>query len=289
MHETQEWHDLYQKRTSDELQVFFDRYLKDLDNGWETNTPKVRVSLLGYNQPNIRNRIFQAWPPAETRYQTLYLGIEQQLLEESPKAKGVVSYRSDADALQVDDDPEELHFRLKMTEKTFLIGAVKAVLYISCDDLDDMDIFLQVRKADADGNILRSYNIPEDDMAKMGFPKDKVPLTNPVVYLGPHGQIRASHRAIDKNITKSHYVSHSHLTEEPIPRGQVVKVETSIWPGGIVFERGEHLVLKISGHPMYLAEFPTLRGAFKARNKGLHKVRCGGSEGSYFVVPFVKP
>ena len=233
--------------------------------------------------------ILQAWPPQQTRYQTLHLGTEQQLLEEAPKAEAIVSYHSDADAMQLDDDPEELQFRLKTTEKTFLVGAVKAVLYISCDDLDDMDIFLQVRKADANGKVLRSYNIPENDMVKMGFPKEKVPLTNPTVYLGPHGQIRASHRAIDTNLSKPHYVSHSHLIEEPIPRGHVVKVETSIWPGGMIFETGEYLVLKISGHPMYLAEFPTLRGAFKARNKGLHKVRCGGSEGSYFVVPFVKP
>jgi hypothetical protein len=48
-----------------------------------------------------------------------------------------------------------------------------------------------------------------------------------------------------------------------------VKIETSIWPAGIIFEEGEYLVFKISGHPMYLAEFPTLRGSFKARNKGL--------------------
>ena len=288
MHETQEWHDLYQKRTSDELQLFFDHYLKGVANSWET-TPQVRVSLLGYNQPNIKNQIFQSWPPPETRYQTLYVGPEQQLLQDPIESEGFVSYQADADAQQMDDDSEELHFRLRIPKRTFLIGAVKAVLFVSCDDLDDMDIFFQVRKADIDGNILLSYNVPEDEMAKMGLPKEKVPLTNPVVYLGPHGQIRASHRAIDIEISKPHYISHSHLEEEPIPKGQVVKVETSIWPGGMIFEKDEYLVIKISGHPMYLAEFPTLRGAFKARNKGLHKVHFGSRQGSHFVVPFVQP
>lgn len=288
IHESQEWHDLYQKRTSDELQVFFDRYLKGIDNGWES-TPQVRVSLLGYNQPNIKNQVYKAWPPPETTYATLYAGPDEQLLDEAGTSQGVVSYQADADAQQVDNDSDELHFKMKISQRTFLIGSVRAVLYISCDDLDDMDIFLQVRKADKDGNILRSYNVPDDEMAAMGIPREKVPLTNPVIYLGPHGQIRASHHAIDTSISKPHYISHSHLTEESIPRGKIVKVETSIWPGGIIFEKDEYLVIKISGHPMYLAEFPTLRGAFKANNKGLHKIYIGGEEPTHFVVPFVQP
>ncbi|KAK5047451.1 hypothetical protein LTR84_006547 [Exophiala bonariae] len=288
VHESQEWHDLYQKRTTDELQIFFDRYLKGIENGWET-TPQVRVSLLGYNQPNIRNQVYKAWPPAETKYTTLFAGTGDQLLVHAATDQSFVSYQSDVDAQQVDNDTEELHFRLKIPERTFLIGAVKAVLYLSCDDVDDMDIFLQVRKANKDGLILRSYNVPDDDMAAMGIPREKVPLVNPVVYLGPHGQIRASHRAIDMNISKPHYISHAHLVEERIRRGSVVRVETSIWPGGIIFENGEYLVIKVSGHPMYLAEFPTLRGAFKANNKGLHKVWIGGESASHFVVPFVEP
>ncbi len=49
IHDTQEWYDLYQPRVNDELQRFFDRYTKGIENGWET-TPRVRVSLLGFNE-----------------------------------------------------------------------------------------------------------------------------------------------------------------------------------------------------------------------------------------------
>ena len=49
IHDTQEWYDLYQPATNDELQRFFDRYTKGIDNGWE-KTPNVRVSLLGFNE-----------------------------------------------------------------------------------------------------------------------------------------------------------------------------------------------------------------------------------------------
>lgn len=49
IHATQEWHDLYQPSTNDELQLFFDRYTKAIDNGLEEKLPRVRVSLIGYN------------------------------------------------------------------------------------------------------------------------------------------------------------------------------------------------------------------------------------------------
>lgn len=49
MHATQEWHDLYQQETNDELQQFLDRYTKGKDNSWEL-TPRVRVSILRYNK-----------------------------------------------------------------------------------------------------------------------------------------------------------------------------------------------------------------------------------------------
>lgn len=189
----------------------------------------------------------------------------------------------------MDNDKEELQFWLRLPEKRLLIGSVKAVLYLSCEDLDDLDIFLQIRKADADGNVLQSHNVPIEDMEREGVPKDQVPLTNPFVYLGPHGQIRASHRGIDQNLSKPHYILHEHMKEEKIPPGQIVKIETSIWPGGIILEKDEYLVFKVSGHPMYLAEFPTLRGQFKAQNRGLHHVHLGVSEGSHLVVPFVDP
>lgn len=48
VHPCQEWYDLYQQDTDDELQKFFDRYMKGIENDWES-TPKVRVSILRCN------------------------------------------------------------------------------------------------------------------------------------------------------------------------------------------------------------------------------------------------
>ena len=206
----------------------------------------------------------------------------------SPSTESFAEYQADTIAQQIDNDPDELLFKMTFHKRTALLGSVRAVLFMSCNDHDDMDIFLQVRKADAAGNLLRSYNVPAKEMEAQGVTQDKVPLINATVYLGPHGQIRASHRAIDRELSTPHYIQHSHTTEEKITPGTKIKIETSIWPGGMNFEDGESLVCKISGHPMYLAEFPTLRGQFTTQNVGKHRVLIGGAEGSYFEVPFLQ-
>jgi predicted acyl esterase len=64
IHPTQEWYDLYLKEANDDLQKFFDRYLKDIDNGWDETTP-VRVSLLTYGDRN--------GPVSSACYATTYL------------------------------------------------------------------------------------------------------------------------------------------------------------------------------------------------------------------------
>ena len=48
VHGTQEWYDLYSEACIEDLQLNFDRYPKDQDNGCE-KTPRVRLSVLRYN------------------------------------------------------------------------------------------------------------------------------------------------------------------------------------------------------------------------------------------------
>ena len=57
---------------------------------------------------------------------------------------------------------------------------------------------------------------------------------------------------------------------------------------GIVFDAGEQLVLKIAGHPLILAEFEPLRGAFQTWNKGEHLLHMGGKYDSHIEVPFIE-
>jgi uncharacterized protein len=217
----------------------------------------------------------------------LFLGENAQLSTEEPTEESVRSYQSDIVAMQEDADPEELHFKYTFTKRTYLLGSAKAVLYVSCQDQDDMDVFVQLRKVDKAGNVLISYNVPLPDLARMGMAQDQIPKVNPMIYLGPAGHLRASHRALDKTLSKPHWPIHAHDREEPVPAGTVVKLEIGIWPGGMIFSEGESLLLKVSGHWMTLAEYPWLRGTHTPKNKGKHNVHLGGKKASHVVLPFV--
>jgi predicted acyl esterase len=197
------------------------------------------------------------------------------------------SYQADAPALQVDEDPEELFFSYTFKTKSHMVGYSKAVLYMSCPDYDDLDVFVQLRKTSADGTLLQNLNIPLKDLG-LSSPSE-VTTVNTNKYLGPSGILRASRRAIDVKLSKKQWLVHSHTAEEEqkVLPGKVVRLEIGIWPTGIVFEVGERLVFKIAGHPLVLAEFEPLRGKFVAQNKGRHHVHFGGEFDSHVMIPLV--
>lgn len=231
--------------------------------------------------------MFPSWPIPSTKYQALHLNADNQLSINPPTEVHTQTYQADVPALQVDSDSEELVFTYTFARQAFVVGHSKAVLYMSCSSHDDLDVFVQLRKASADGTILQNVNIPLEHMG-VSSAEDIVPV-NSNIYLGPTGILRASHRAIDQELSKSHAITYSH-TEEAIQKvkpEEIVKLEIAIWPTAMVFEAGEKIILKVAGHHMTLAEFEPLRGAFSAENKGHHVVHFGGRYPSHIEIPIV--
>ncbi|KAL2838515.1 alpha/beta-hydrolase [Aspergillus pseudodeflectus] len=279
VHPTQEWHDLYQKSTNDDLQKFFDFYTKGIRNGWE-DTPRVRVSILRYNKEPLVNRIFPDWPIPSTTYRTLYLQTDHSLAEVPPRSSGSLSYIADVPFEQIDADKEELAFVYTFKEPCALVGSARAVLYISGDEGRDMDVFVQIRKADSTGKILQNINIPSIDRKVCNMP-EPVELINPLVYLGPTGCLRASHRALDQSLSSQWWPEHDFSSKQPVAPGEVVELDIGLWQTGIYFEAEEKLILKVAGHNMTLAEFPGLRGGMPNDNQGKHTLHM--SESRCFV------
>lgn len=199
--------------------------------------------------------------------------------------EGQTSYQSDIPAFQVDDDPDFAEFAYTFTTKTTLMGYSKAVLHMSCTDSDDMDVFVIIRKADKNGQVLRNVNVPLHELGLSS--EENVEGINSLKYIGPSGILRASHRKIDPKLSKPHWPAHDHTQEEKIPAGQIVKLEIGIWPAAIQFDAGEKLLFRVAGHQMTLAEFPPLRGQFRTGNKGRHVLHFGEGYESHIVVPFV--
>ncbi|KAL4811369.1 Alpha/Beta hydrolase protein [Aspergillus unguis] len=284
VHATQEWHDLYQTSTNDELQKFFDRYTKGIDNGWE-QTPKARVSLLRYNNDPLVNLPFPDWPIPSTTPFTLYLN-ENSLAEDIPQTPKTASYISDVPFQQMGADPEELSFTYTFKQPCALVGSARAVLYVSCEQGQDMDVFIQLRKADSTGKVLQHINVPANARKACAMP-EPVELLNPLVYLGPTGCLRASHRALDPDLSSEWWPEHDYSTKQPITPGDVIELDIGLWQTGMYFEPGEKLILKVAGHNMTLAEFPDLRGAMPNYNQGKHILHFGGQFASRLVIPTV--
>lgn len=165
---------------------------------------------------------------------------------------------------------------------------------MSCQDLDDMDVYVIIRKLDRAGNALLNYNIPFEHQ-KPGTTPDMIPDENIYKYVGPSGRLRASKRAAtteEPDMLESRKENQEptelffpHDKSEKIPSGEVVELRIPIWAGGIVFDEGESLRLEIKGHDPILPEYPALRKGPKNLNRGRHVVYTGGKYPSSLIVP----
>ncbi|KAF2416195.1 alpha/beta-hydrolase [Tothia fuscella] len=286
VHSTQEWFDLYTKQSNDDLQLFFDRYLKNVDNDWE-KTPKVRVSVLTYGSRSGTQPIvdipFTNYPPENTKYQKLFLTASKKLGTSPEDSEFTVDYESDS--LQA----EPADFVHIFDKPTKLIDYPRAKLWMSCPDTDELDIYLSLRKVDQNGKVLEHINIPWKALPEGVNSQEAVPNANTIKHLGPSGVLRASHRAKDPSRSSEAIPWHAHDKEEKVPQGTVVPVDIGIWPMGIAFEKGEGLILRVQGHLDQCVEFINhINQKPKNLNKGKHIIHVGGKYESALVVPIVE-
>ncbi|CAI7599822.1 unnamed protein product [Penicillium pancosmium] len=284
-HPTQEWFDLYTPRYIDDLQRFFDRYLKNIENGWE-ETPKARVSILTYGnrfEPGPMWDVpFADYPIPSTEYCELYLQ-DSGKLGTSPQAyEGFVAHQSDSYQAK----PSE--FVLTFDKSTTLTGHSKAELWMSCKDKDDMDVYVSIRKLGKSGEVLEHVNVPWESLPEGVNTQHDVPMAQTVKYTGPTGILRASHRAQVPERSTPMIPFHPHDKEEKVPLGEVVKLEISLWPMGIHFEVGESLLFRVQGFIDTSSDFPShIDKKLDNLNEGRHTIHFGGKYDSKVIVPVI--
>ncbi|EXM21248.1 Xaa-Pro dipeptidyl-peptidase, C-terminal [Fusarium oxysporum f. sp. vasinfectum] len=293
VHPFQEWHDMYRPSVSDELQQFFDFYCKPCTGNkasWESSTPRVRLSLLGFeadgsSATTVVERPERSYPLTRQRLRTLYLdGTTGTLVDPKPNQEYINSYegRSLSDGLT---------FTAKFDVTTELAGYPKAVLHMSCPDHDDFDVVVQIRKIDNKGRQLSHLNYP------CPVAIDQVPDVNTAKTLGPQGFLRASHHVslnaeggpiVSDDSSRETDVLYSHRVRQPITLGTTVRLEIPIWPIGMVFAAGEGIALNVSGHDMCLPETDLCRLTEpEDENIGRHYVHTGGKYDSHLIIPVI--
>jgi uncharacterized protein len=87
VHPYQEWYDLYRSDVVDDLQAFFDRFCKNIDNGWDKSTPPVRLSLLSFDgstASTVIERPENEYPLAREKLVTYFLDCKTRSLNSKP-------------------------------------------------------------------------------------------------------------------------------------------------------------------------------------------------------------
>lgn len=115
-------------------------------------------------------------------------------------------------------------------------------------------------------------------------------------YIGPNGRLRASHRLVEeeklpdlsssayRELMGPAYVYHPHTTRQPLKAGEIVELEISLWPGGIVFDAGEAMRLEVKGRHPIMPEFEGLDKKIINYNVGRHELHTGGGYDSQLLV-----
>ncbi|KAI5238246.1 alpha/beta-hydrolase [Aureobasidium subglaciale] len=276
------------KESIDELAESFDLFLKGKDNGWE-KTSKVRVASLPFGDHEVVYPIeVQDFSVPNTDYKKLYLGEKNNLLESAPTETSIVSYNSESGSHPVAHAP----FNLRFDKKPRLMGLPKAVLYMSYDDQDDMVIYVLIRRLDKNGKVMIAINIPWSHCLypdTASIPESD--YSNLMIYFGPTGILRASHRKTDPSkALHPQYPFHTHDEVQKTTPGTVVEFEISLWAAGMDFEEGESLSVQVSGEYPLVDEFKGReppKAKVEERNKGRHNVRLGGEYASHVILPFV--
>ena len=96
VHPYYEWYDLYRPESVNDLQRYFDYFLKGIDNGWERDTPKVRMSLLGFESggsvaKTVSERPEGEFPLARQELRTFHLNSTTKKLEAQAVPKEAIT------------------------------------------------------------------------------------------------------------------------------------------------------------------------------------------------------
>ena len=262
-HRNMEWPDTYDKENLEDLTKFFDRYLKDVRNGWEF-TPRVRVDVMDAYDYDFRSKRPETKFPLErTEYRKLYMDAATHSMSyEQFLAHSEVSY---------DPETETTTFDFTVDEETEITGYISARFYVECRGHDNMDLFLWVKKLNAEGKY-----IPIDCMGGD--------------YRGAWAYCRCTHRELDPEWSSDFQPVQAHRKREPMEQGQIYPVDIEFYPHSRIWHKGETLRLEVQGRFIYTDWFEDSHMVFDTDNgERKHVIHTGGEYGSYLQIPFIPP
>lgn len=259
-HRNFEWPDAYDPINLADLKRFFDRYCKEINNGWEM-TPKVRLEVMDTGIFNYQtNRPEESFPLKRTEYKKLYLNASDgSMSPEKPERESVASY---------DGPTEEATFDYYFPEDTEITGYMKLHMWVAAEEFDDVDLFVNIQKLSTTGEFL---------------PVDLFGEPHP----GAWGKMRVSRRKLDEELSTDYNPVQAHTETQKLKPGEIVPVEIEINPTSRFWHKGQAIRVQVAGRYIRENWFEPLM--WESENKGNTLIYTGGEYDSYLQIPSIPP
>ena len=259
-HRDFEWPDAYNPKNLADLERFYERYLKEVNNGWEM-TPVVRIDVQDVGFLNYQDeRPEEAFPLKRTQYEKLYLDASDMSMKAEPvEVQAVASY---------DSETAEACFDYTFPEDTELTGYLKLHMWVAAEDYNDIDLFVNVQKLSTTGEFL--------PITLFGEP-----------HPGAWGKMRVSRRKLDEKASTKFQPIQAHTCEEKLEPGQIVPVDIEIWPTSRLWHKGQQIRVQVAGRYIREGWFEPLM--WDTDNHGNTLIYTGGEYDSYLQIPVIPP
>jgi predicted acyl esterase len=259
-HRDFEWPDAYHPDNLEDLKRFYDRYLKDIHNGWEL-TPRFRLEVEDAFEFNYQhNRPEQAFPLKRTEYKKLFLDASQNALSwQAIPQESSTGYEAQTGLL---------NFDIRFEEDTEITGYMALRLWVEVRGHNDMDLFVNIQKLSTKGEWL--------PVSVLGEP-----------HPGTWGKMRVSRRGLDEKESKPYLPVQTHLKDEKLSPGEIVPVDIAIVPSSRYWHKGQSLRVQIAGRYIREGWFEPL--TWETDNRGTHVIHTGGTYDSHLLIPYIPP
>lgn len=274
VHNTQEWPDYYDEANQADLLCFFDRFLKDTQNGWD-QTPRVRHAVLDLQGGDRVAVAADEFPPTDVKSTKFYLdGRSRAFTGEAPAADLAVTY-------SVDANPNAVSFITRFEEETVLVGYPKAHLWVEAKGSDDMDLFVLIQKLNQWGTPLQAFTTPNQSAMAHDITDHGATVLR---YSGADGRLRVSTRHLDESLTTDDVPAHTFDRIEKLSPGEIVEIDIELPPIGLVFYPGQQLRFVVSSRNLLGTLMPGIQ-EYVGANSGQHVIHTGGEHPSYLQLP----
>jgi predicted acyl esterase len=218
-HGIEHWTHFYTDYGREQQLAFFDHFLHGKKKPW-AKQPRV---LLQVRHPGEKfvERAENEWPLARTKWTKFYFNPADYSLSVRKSSKTAkLSFEAMGDGLMFLTPPLE--------QDTEITGPSAVKLWAS-SSTKDADFFI----------VLRVFSGDMKEIVFQGAIDPHTPIAQ--------GWLRASHRKLDKKLSRPYRPYHTHDEKQPLKKGQTVELDVEVWPTSVAIPKGYRIGLSIRG------------------------------------------